>query len=562
MRNSLIFRLLTGIVGGFVSLASFAGVSDAPQIPAREQAIADVILGELAIAQNQLNIAQDYYLAATQLSHDPETAKRAVYLALMAGQLDMATSAAKQWATIAPKDPEAQLLNVDLLLKAKQTAAVIPYLQQALQVGDSDTVNVIIGELQQVPSDTQKALLASIMQLPTKQQTEPGMQLITSLLQFQTGNTEQAIKSIDNVLANRPAWPQPIALKADYLVHLNQVDKAVQFTGTKAKQYPQTPMIQLVDAEMLLKAKQQTAAINKLQALKNFPETRGIALLTLAQLALQQEDLVNAKAYLNDATSDPVQANTAYYLLGEVYQFEHKDDQAIQAYQQVGDGQYYITSQLKAALLMSAAGQDQNALEALSNIKINNMGQAKQVILLQVEILMKTKQDAIAMQLLNKANKAIPNDIELLYARSMVASALDDDSQSEKDLKQILSLNPNQTTALNALGYLLISNPSRYQEALSYTQRALTLAPKDPAVLDTMGWLQYHMGNYQSAYHYLNQAYQLDYDGVIAAHYGEVLWQMGNKPEAKQVWQAALLKFPNDPDLLSTISRFNSVSKQ
>jgi tetratricopeptide (TPR) repeat protein len=562
MRNSLIFSLITGIVGSFVSLTSFADAPPTSQLPAHEQAIANLILGEMAIEQNQVDTAHDYYLAAVELSHDPDVAKRTVYLALMSGHINMALNAAKEWAILAPKDVEAQLINLDLLLKVHQTAAAVPYLQQALKVGDKNTINSVISELQDAPKTLQQTLLGSILQLPANQQSEPNLQVITSLLQFQTGNPQQAIKTINAVLSVRPDWPQPIALKADYLINTDQINQALAFTAAKAKQYPNQPMIQLIDAEMLLKAKQQEAAINKLQALKAFPETRGIALLTLAQLALHNKDMTNAAIYLKEATSDPLQADTAYYLLGEIYQFEHKTDEAIQAYQHVADGQHYVTAQLKAAALLANKNQNQQALELLSNIKIDNMNQAKEVILLQVQLLMKIKQTPVALQVLNKAIAAIPNDIELLYARSMVANALNDDEQSEKDLKEILVLDPNQTTALNALGYLLINTPTRYQEALDYTQRALTLAPQNPAILDTMGWLQYHMGNYQSAYHYLNRAYHIDYDGVIAAHYGEVLWRMGNKPAAKEVWQGALIKFPDDPALLDTIKRFSENKPQ
>ncbi|MFN7096630.1 MAG: hypothetical protein ACK4PR_03595, partial [Gammaproteobacteria bacterium] len=500
MRHSLIVSLLTGILGSLAGINGLAAT--AAPLPAHEQAIADVILGEMAIEENQLDQAHDYYLAATQLSHDPNSAKRTTYLALAAGQATMALDAAKQWATLAPKDNEAQLIYIDLLLKTNQATAALPYLQRVLAVASHDTLNTIIGELEQLPVDTQQKMLAAIMALPASQQAEPKLLLITSQLQFQIGQPEQADKTIDMVLVKQPAWPQAIALKADYLIHLNQLDNALQFARDQSARFPNQPMIQLIYVEILIKANQQKLAISKLQTLTNYPETRGVALITLAQLAIQQKDEISAQRYLQQATADPVQANAAYYLLGQIYQLEHKPELAIKAYTQVTDGTYYLTSQLKAAMLMSSLNQDQDALQLLSNVNVDNMDQAKQVILLQVELLLKTKQAPLAMQVLNKAIAAIPDDIELLYARSMVANEMDDNVQCEKDLKQILVLDPNQTTALNALGYLLINTPTRYQEALSYTQRALTLAPQNPAVLDTMGWLQYHMGNYQSAYHY------------------------------------------------------------
>lgn len=554
MRKALIVSLITGLAVSFTGYAAWAATY-APALTPHAQAIGDIMLGEMAMSQNQIPAAHQYYLQATQLSQDPDVAKRTLYLALTVGQNDMALSAARQWAALAPHDAQAQLFNMTLYLKANQPKLALNYLQRALRINDKEVLNGIIGELQQTPLPIQRSLLQAILQLPLAQLTDLRLQLIMALIQFQTGASTQGILSISNVLSQKPDWAQAIALKADFLIQDNQVDAAVDFTNATAKAYPKIAMIQLIYAEVLIKAKKNTAAINKLQQLKKIPETRGIALLSLAQLAMQQQDVIQAQQYLTAATSDPIQAGNAYYLLGEIYQFEHKPQQAIAAYKQVTTGERYLTSQLKAAMILMSLNKNEEALDSLSEIKVDNMQEARQIILLQVELLLKLKHQAVALKVLNKALTISPKDTELLYARSMVANTLGDNAQTEADLKKILIIDPKQVNALNALGYLLIKSPNRYQEALTYTQQALTLAPDDPAVLDTMGWLQYHMGNYGSASHYLNEAYKRDDDALIAAHYGEVLWQMGKKPAAEKIWQTSLAKFPDSADLTSTIKR-------
>lgn len=554
MRNFFLCRL--GIIAAVVSvftINSYAGSnsasaeSNAP--PPREQAIANLLLGEIAIDRNQMESAHHYYMVATNVSHDPVAAKRTLYLALMAGQPSLAVSAAKQWAELAPNELEAQLINVDLLLKTEQVSSCLPYIQQALKINKKEAINTLIPEFQDAPLNTQRKLLTAIKTLPSSQQSSPVFLLLSSVLQFQTDSKEEAMTSINQALTQEPTWAQAIAIKTDFLVHNHQNEEALQFTADKAASYPDNAMIQLIDAEMLIKAHQNTAAITKLEQLTKIPEMRGIAFLSLAQLALQDQKTDEASRYLKEATSDPAQANSAYYLLAEIYQFEHKPELAIKAYQQVSDGEYYVTSQLRASALLASSGKNKQALHNLAEIKIQNMEQARQVVLLQVELLMNMHKYPAALNALNKALAAMPDDIPLLYARGMLANTMNDNIQAEKDLKKIIKLDPKQATALNALGYLLISSPSRHQEALNYTNQALAISPNNPAILDTMGWLQYHLGNYNSALHYLELAHKLDNDALITAHYGATLWILGNKTEAQKVWQEGLQKFPGNPDL-------------
>lgn len=557
MRKLTRFFLSLGLLGGFLS--AHANSSDSTvnsSVPTREQAIGNIILGEMAINQNQLDNAHHYYAAATSLSKNPTAAKKALYIALMAGQESMAVSAAQQWAQLAPMDLEAQLINVDLSLKTNQMSAATKYIQQAIKINPGQALSKIIEELESAPISIQQALLQNLQQLPQRQKNKSPNLAIISLLSFQTGQSQEALKIIDFALGQTPAWPQLIALKVDYLVNSQQIDQALSFAAAKAKAYPKVPLIQMIDVGVMVKANQNDAARLKLQALSQDSAMRGIAFLALAQLSIKEQNMTQATAYLKKAAADPSQADSAHYLLAEIYEFQKKPELAIQNYQAIKNGPYHVNARLKTAKLMASLGQNDAALETLSNIQISNNDEGKQIILLQVELLMNMQEDATAMALLNKANTAIPNDITLLYARSMVANAMQNEEQTEKDLKQILAIDPTQVTALNALAYLLTHNPARHQEALRYSQQALALAPNDPAILDTMGWLQYNMGNYSAASRYLAKAYKGNQDGLIAAHYGEVLWRLGNRKAAQNVWQTGLEKSPNDPDLQKTVAQF------
>ena len=127
----------------------------------------------------------------------------------------------------------------------------------------------------------------------------------------------------------------------------------------------------------------------------------------------------------------------------------------------------------------------------------------------------------------------------------------------ERDLREILRQDPDNAQALNALGYTLADRTQRFDEAYNLIKRALELSPGDFYILDSMGWVLYRQGKLEEAVEYLRKAMDLRSDPEIAAHLGEVLWVMGDKQGAKQVWETALRATPEDRRLLDVIQRFN-----
>ncbi|MCB1743983.1 MAG: tetratricopeptide repeat protein, partial [Gammaproteobacteria bacterium] len=144
----------------------------------------------------------------------------------------------------------------------------------------------------------------------------------------------------------------------------------------------------------------------------------------------------------------------------------------------------------------------------------------------------------------------------LLYARAMLAVRGDRMEQVEADLRSILSREPDNADALNALGYTLADKTDRYDEALELVKRAYELRPNDHYIVDSMGWIMYRLGRYRQAIEHLRRAFELQADPEVAAHLGEVLWVSGDRNGAREVWEAALEKQPDDERLLDVIKRF------
>ncbi len=157
--------------------------------------------------------------------------------------------------------------------------------------------------------------------------------------------------------------------------------------------------------------------------------------------------------------------------------------------------------------------------------------------------------------MLSQALKQYPDDLNLLYTRSMLAEKRNDLKQMESDLRAILKREPDNAMALNALGYTLSDRTTRYAEAKELIERAHQLNPEDPAVLDSLGWVNYRLGNLDEAERLLRQALERFPDHEVAAHLGEVLWAKGEQREARKVWGKALEQQPDSPVLRSTIKR-------
>ena len=252
---------------------------------------------------------------------------------------------------------------------------------------------------------------------------------------------------------------------------------------------------------------------------------------------------------------DPIYGNNAKYNLAKLAEKDHNPTAAIKWYSEVKEGQLHIPATLKAAMLLSTQGAHAQALQIIQEANPANFAEQKQLLLVELDILVETKETEHAMKLVSDAITVIPEDLDFLYARSLIASMLQMTALAEQDLQKILTIDPEHANALNALGYNLSNQPARNKEALAYLQKALQLAPNNPAFMDSMGWVLFRAGKIEDSMTMLKDAYKLSKDGEIAAHLGEVLWTCGNKEQAKQIWHEALRNAPNHDILRDTLNR-------
>jgi tetratricopeptide (TPR) repeat protein len=233
-------------------------------------------------------------------------------------------------------------------------------------------------------------------------------------------------------------------------------------------------------------------------------------------------------------------------------------EDAISAYSEVDSAEHHFEAQTRMGIVLAAQGKLDQARAHLHALLPKNEAQKVQLALAEEQILRDARRYSDAFEVLTRVLGDLPDNADLLYARALVAEKLNKIDVAEKDLRRILKKDPKNANALNALGYTLADRTTRYQEALGFIEQALTQKPDDPFILDSMGWVQYRLGNHVEAVKYLRAALDKRADAEIAAHLGEVLWVMGDRTGAELVWRGALKHAPDSEVLLGVINKFKA----
>ena len=282
-------------------------------------------------------------------------------------------------------------------------------------------------------------------------------------------------------------------------------------------------------------------------------------LLSLGVVAIELNHMDSAEKYFLELNhlNRGFEAESSYYLGRIAEDFRKDPDRAIKWYNEVDRGEHYLESQIRIAFLLAKKGDVEQARGQLSAITPRGPGQRMRIYLADGQILRNAGRVQEAIGVFTAGLEELPDNTDLLYARAMSEDKLGQMKPMEKDLRKILSQEPDNVDALNALGYSLADRTTRYDEALKLIQRAMELRPNNYFILDSMGWVNYRLGHYQEAVNYLRRALDMSSDSEIAAHLTEVLWVMGDKDGARAVWDKALKVAPGNKALLDVMNRLN-----
>lgn len=518
-----------------------------------------LLAGEIAGQRGQIEAAKRFYLDAATEAQSPIIASRAARIALFNRDLATATEAAELWAKLAPEDAEARQMLVQLYLKQRQFDLAFWQLRKlaSLQGQENDGAAFMV--------------LAAL--LADEENRPDALPLMEGLVQKAGGSAEgyyayawlawrleaypKAQQAVTQALALKSDAIPALVLRAQIEFDRGEVETGLQQLEQLTEQYANDPVPRLAYAKLLVEAKRYEKALGQFErALQAAPQNLDIV-YALALLNLQMKQYEAAKTHLQTLISDSERGPEALYYLGQVAQRQQRWEEAVQWFQQVPDGEYWLEAQSHIASAWMRAGKRSEARGLVQSLRLRLPQYQSRLYLLEGELLSDAKDYQGALEVYNQALEVLSDDKDLLYARGLLAEKLDRIDWMERDLRAALKLDPENPALLNALGYTLTDRTERHQEALGYIQRALTLKPDDPSILDSMGWVQYRLGHFNEAARYLRRALELLPDAEIAAHLGEVLWVLGEQQEAQKIWDQGLQQEADNEVLLKTLRRYS-----
>lgn len=530
-----------------------------PRVALDADTLYDVLIGEIAGQRGQIGVASEALSRAARRTRDPRLAERATLAALYAKQYTDALAAAQLWVELRPGSLDARESLASIYLETNRPAEAR---QQFEQILESDQAR---GNLEQAYMRIAAVLgrassrgdsVETMQQLAESHPEVAAAHFALAHLAVRNGDLDVAGVAVDRALQLRPDWEEAALFKARILVSQKNVANAQLFYEDYLRRYPSATNVRVHYARHLIDQKQWEKARDQFKRVAEEAPEDADAVYAVGLLALQTSRLDEAERYLERTVELRPQNDQARIYLGQVVEQNRRYGEAARWYGEVGQGENYFEAQTRLAIVTAKQGDLAKARKHLHAMTAENDSQRIQLVLAEEQMLRDAKRYDEALNVLNGALERMPDDKDLLYARALIAEKLDRLPLLETDLRAILKKDPQNVNALNALGYTLADRTDRYAEAREYLARALDLKPEDPFVLDSMGWLQYRIGNNVEAIKYLKRALAIRNDAEIAAHLGEVLWVTGDRREAQSVWTRALRETPESEALRDVIKKF------
>ena len=524
-----------------------------------DDAVLQLMIAEFAGQRGRLELAVENYLAAARNLQDPEVAERAARIAVFARNYEAAIEAAKIWSAHSPLSSEPRQILAAMYIRGGDVDAARSELEQILNRESTEK------------KDTEGTQLRMIVNLLGREQDkQTALSVMEKLLDTRTENVEANVAYA--LLAIRAEKPDVAKVAMNRVAGLKALDAnlAVAYISLLQKnnrnpeaiawlrnhvQGTEDEGLRMVYARLLADAGQYDTAREQFLILAKSAPTNSDVIYALGLLNLQAERIAEADTQFKKLLKLAVREDDANFYLGQISESRGDFRTAISNYREVQGGQNFFMAQVRVALLLANEKDIDGARAQIKSIRADNREQEKQLLSTEAEILSQNKQFDEAMAIYDAALED-GYDMELLYTRAMLAEQMGRIDLLERDLRQIIEREPNNSQALNALGYTLADRTERFDEALGLVERALVISPNDFYILDSMGWVMYRLGRFEEAVDYLEKARAIRDDPEVAAHLGEVLWVMGNKDEARELLQNAIKDTPDDERLIDVIKKF------
>lgn len=565
------FLLAASVLAGCATTAATQSRQPEQPISAEQQAYEEqvarlvqqdplfaLLTAEIASQRGDTYSATLAYTEAAKQLQNPDLAKRAVEIALGEGQLEMALKAAQTWEQLAPQDKQASRSVMLLQLGSNRVNEALPALRNYLEeVKQAEAANPGLSS-----ATTEKVALEMLMRIPDKAKAyQTGIELFgnnpqdtdAQALLAQIANASeqfaQAVVHMDHVIAQRPQ-ERFYVLQSQFMEKRDgNADAAMQSINTQANLHPNWFGARLYLARNHTQLQQWEQARQRFEEMIELQPDNIPLRSSLGFVFTQLKDYKQAEAqfqiYLsNTAPVDRQNEVLIHATLSDMALEQGNYAAAIQWLEKAPNARYDLDIQLKKSALLQKQSKLPAAKKVLDSFNAKNEDEAVRLSLAKAQLAEARKAPKEAALELEAALKKHPDQADLLYERAMVAERQKELDVVEKYLTRLIELRPDNAHGYNALGYTWADHNMRLPEALALIQKAVELAPNDPFILDSLGWVQYRLGELDNAEVTLKKAYALRPDEEIGRHLVEVLMTAGKKSEAQTFLQTLIQRYP------------------
>jgi len=522
-----------------------------------ENASTLVLAAEFALQHGDAKTAAaDYAQAATQ-SGDPKIAQRAVELNLAIQDEQGASSSLARWQALGAPAHELASARAQLEMLRGNRAEAEREFAQLLASGKVDDWKDFGHALLQARDPALAGVLLESLAPVPKLPADEKLWVAFSQLGEKLGRHAYAQRLADAAVTRFGGAPSLTWAAQMKLTAGDRAGAKALFARAIAKD-PKDTDLRMAYAALLAQDGDNKGAERVLAAGPQDAQTWA-ARVAYAARAKDNALLASLYSQLKRAPGD-VQQDSAF-LLGQLAELLGKNSEALQWYAQVpDDDEHAFDAQARSAVLMDKAGRYDDAHQIARSLQqdyVDDPDSLRRAYELDAELYVRAGNHKSAIEVYDRALHALPDDEELLYARSLSEAESGDTQAAISDLRRVLALKPDNFEAMNALGYTLADSDQHLDEATQLLTKALKAKPDEPAIIDSWGWLQYRLGHLDEAEQTLRRAWDKSKDADIGVHLGEVLWKRGKHDQARAVFAQVRKLDPSNKSLHAALERLH-----
>lgn len=513
-----------------------------------------LMVAELAGARERYDVALNNYIQQAYATRDPGVAARATRIARFLEAHAQALEMSALWVSLEPDNSEARVLAASELAEAGRLAEAYDHARFMLEQGNPLLLQTVAAYANKGTDIEREQLIAGLESLRADYGDTQELWMALALSYQQHQQLEAAGKAVARAVALDQQNLQAQALQArirylqgDQLGGLRQMAGLVELD-------PEDRRLRLQYARLLAGTDLGKAADQFEVLLADSPGDPDLV-LSLALIRFEQDRLSEAQPLFEQLLLVDSRRSSAHYYLARIAQRQGDFQAALNHFLKVELGPDFMPALVQTLEILVAAGELEPAHTRMKAVRERVPQQAERLYALEAEIYARYQHLEVAEQVLSAGLAELPESTRLLYSRAMVNEQRNLLALAEQDLRKVIRFEPNNATALNALGYTLADRTDRYDEAYELIAQAHSLKPDDAAIIDSLGWVHFRLGNYEEALLRLREALHLYPDPEIAAHLGEVLWVVGQPEEARKVWLEGIKLNPQSELIPSVMQR-------